>query len=34
MAMIKFKAPSAFSGKQGEDAVDWMEMYETTAEYN
>ena len=34
MAMIKFKAPSAFSGKQGEDAADWMEMYETTAEYN
>nr|CAH0102049.1 unnamed protein product [Daphnia galeata] len=34
MAMIKFKAPSAFSGKQGEDAADWMEMYEITTEYN
>ncbi len=34
MAMKKFKAPSALSGKQGEDAADWMEIYETTAEYN
>jgi hypothetical protein len=34
MAMLKFKAPPAFSGKQREDAADWMELYETTAEYN
>ena len=32
--MIKLKAPPAFNGKQGEDAADWMELYETTAEYN
>nr|CAH0103378.1 unnamed protein product [Daphnia galeata] len=34
MAMIKFKVPPTFSGKQGEDAADWLELYESTAEYN
>ncbi len=34
MAMIKFRAPPTFSGKQGEDAADWLELYESTAEYN
>ena len=32
--MIKFRAPPTFSGKQGEDAADWLELYESTAEYN
>jgi hypothetical protein len=34
MAMIKFRAPPTFSGKQGDDAADWLELYESTAEYN
>ena len=34
MTMIKFGAPPMFSGKQGEDAADWLELYESTAEYN
>ena len=34
MAMIKFRAPPTFSGKQGEDSANWLELYESTAEYN
>jgi hypothetical protein len=33
-AMMKFRAPPTFSGKQGEDAADWLELYESTTEYN
>jgi hypothetical protein len=32
--MIKFRAPPTFSGKQGEGSAEWLELYESTAEYN
>jgi hypothetical protein len=32
--LIKFKEPSVFSGKSGEDAADWMDRYEVLADYN
>ncbi|KAI9554997.1 hypothetical protein GHT06_020287 [Daphnia sinensis] len=32
--LLKFKAPPTFSGKEGEDAANWMDRYEVLADYN
>lgn len=32
--MLKFKAPPVFSGKQGEDAADWLDRYESVGDDN
>ncbi len=34
MAQSKFKEPPSFWGKKGEDAIDWLESYENTGQYN
>jgi len=33
-AHIKPKDPPIFKGEEGEDALSWLERYETTATYN
>ncbi|KAI9558444.1 hypothetical protein GHT06_015230 [Daphnia sinensis] len=32
--LLKIKAPPVFSGKQGEDAADWLDRYESVGDYN